>query len=146
MALQRQNAPAEVYHGKEICKQKAMELLDEVRLPRGLLPLDDLEECGIVRETGYVWMKQKKKVEYAFNKIGKICQYAAEVTATVEKHKMKNLTGVKAKELFLWIPIVEISTGSSSSNVYFKSNTGIGRSFPISVFEIEDKKDDNSPE
>ncbi|KAM0985807.1 hypothetical protein ACFX13_013255 [Malus domestica] len=37
----------ELYHGHEICQQKSNELLSETCLPNGLLPLKDIEECGI---------------------------------------------------------------------------------------------------
>lgn len=143
MALQLgndQRAGAEIYHGSEMCKQKSMELLAELGLPKGLLPLEELEETGYVKETGFVWLKQKKKTEHQFKKIGKMVQYGAEITAYVEKYKMKKLTGVKSKELILWITISEISIDDpSSGKIYFKSATGIGKSFPVSAFEIEVK-------
>lgn len=143
MALQLssdQRAQAEIYHGSEICKQKSMELLAELGLPKGLLPLEELEETGYVKETGFVWLKQKKKTEHRFKKIGKMVQYGEEITAYVEKYKMKKLTGVKSKELILWITISEISIDDpSSGKIYFKSATGIGKSFPVSAFEIEVK-------
>ncbi|KAM1328972.1 hypothetical protein ACFX2F_013182 [Malus domestica] len=37
----------ELYHGHEICQQITNELLSETCLPNGLLPLKDIEECGI---------------------------------------------------------------------------------------------------
>jgi len=142
MALQLasdQRAGAEIYHGSEICKQKSMELLAEVGLPKSLLPLEEIEECGYVRETGFVWLKQKKKREHQFKKIGKTVQYGAEISAYVEQHRMKKLTGVKSKELFLWITISEISIDDpSSGKIYFKSSTGVGKTFPASAFEIEE--------
>ncbi|MDK0769759.1 DUF538 domain-containing protein, partial [Clostridium perfringens] len=83
----------ELYHGDEICQQKAKQLLSEISLPNGLLPLKDIEECGIIRETGFVWLKQKKSYTHKFEKIGKLVSYAPEVTAIVEKGKIKKLTG-----------------------------------------------------
>nr|ABK22777.1 unknown [Picea sitchensis] len=142
MALQvanDQRAGAEIYHGSEICKQKSKELLADIGLPTGLLPLDELEETGYVKETGFVWLKQKKKTEHQFKKIGKMVQYGTEITAYVEQRKMKKLTGVKSKELFLWITICEISIDDpSSGKIYFKSSTGVGKTFPASAFEIEE--------
>jgi len=144
MALQldndQQRAGAEIHHGSESCKQKSMELLADIGLPKGLLPLEELEECGYVKETGFVWLKQKKKTEHRFKKIGKMVQYGTEITAYIEQHKMKKLTGVKTKELFLWITISEISIDvTSSDKVYFKSAAGVGKSFPASAFEVEEK-------
>ncbi|KAM7478503.1 hypothetical protein LguiA_026716 [Lonicera macranthoides] len=43
----------EYYTGNDMCAVKSMELLKEVGLPNGLLPLKDIEECGILRDTGF---------------------------------------------------------------------------------------------
>ncbi|WRX23779.1 Protein of unknown function DUF538 - like 10 [Theobroma cacao] len=101
---------SEIYHGDEICQEKSKFLLEEVGMPRGLLPLRDIEECGYVKDTGFVWLKQKKSITHKFEKIGKLVSYAPEVTAVVEQSKIKKLTGTPA---------------------------GLSRSFPVSAFEIE---------
>lgn len=75
----------EYYTGNDMCELKSKELLKEVGLPNGLLPLKDIEECGILRDTGFVWLKQKKKIDHKFEKIGKLVSYAPEVTAYVEQ-------------------------------------------------------------
>jgi len=130
---------AEVYHGDAICKEKSQELLKEVGLPNGLLPLTDIEECGIVRETGFVWLKQKKSVTHKFEKIGKLVSYATEVTAYVEPKRIKKLTGVKTKELLLWITLTDICHDDPSpGKITFKTPAGLYRSFPSSAFEIEE--------
>lgn len=134
-------AKAEVYHGDEICKEKSQELLTEVGLPNGLLPLTDILECGIVRETGFVWLKQKKSITHKFNKIGKLVSYATEVTAVAEKNKIKKLTGVKTKELLLWITLSDIFVDDPpTGKITFKTPTGLFRSFPVSAFEVEGPK------
>jgi hypothetical protein len=46
-----------------------MELPEEVGLPKGLLPIEEVEEYGCVRETSFVWLK---KIEHQFKKIGKV--------------------------------------------------------------------------
>eukprot|EP01018_Ginkgo_biloba_P024177 Gb_40920 [translate_table: standard] len=131
-------AGAEVYHGSEMCKQKALQLLEEMGLPRGLLPLHGLEECGYVKATGFVWLKRKKKLEHRFKTTGKLVSYAPEVTAYVEKYKMKNVSGVKAKELRMWIPLTDMTIDDPSTQmIYCKSALGIGMSFPVQAFETE---------
>ncbi|OIW13465.1 hypothetical protein TanjilG_22256 [Lupinus angustifolius] len=131
---------AEIYHGDEVCQVKSKELLKEIALPNGLLPLKDIEECGYDRESGYVWLKQKKSYTHKFDKIGKLVSYANEVTALVEKGKIKKLSGVKTKELLLWISLNEIFVEDpSTGNITFKTPSGLYRSFPVSAFEIEDK-------
>lgn len=133
-----QKAGAEIYNRSEICRQKSLELFAELGLPKGLLPIEELEEFGYVRETGFVWLKQKKKSEYLFKNIGKVVQYGKEISCYVEHHKMKKVTGVKSKELILWITVSEMSIDDASSGkVYFKSAAGIGKSFPASAFETE---------
>lgn len=136
-------ANAEVYHGDELGKEKSQLLLKEVGLPNGLLPLHDIEECGIVRETGFVWLKQKKSITHKFEKIGKLVSYATEVTAVVEPKRIKKLTGVKTKELLVWVQLSDISVDDPpTGKITFKTPAGLFRSFPVSAFEIEEKAKD----
>ncbi|OMP09417.1 hypothetical protein COLO4_05530 [Corchorus olitorius] len=107
-------------------------------MPRGLLPLRDIEEVGYVKETGFVWLKQKKSITHKFDKIGKLVSYATEVTAVVEKNKIKRLTGVKTKELLIWITLSDIYVDDPpTGKITFKTPAGLSRSFPVSAFEIE---------
>ncbi|KAI9186649.1 hypothetical protein LWI28_019481 [Acer negundo] len=132
-------AKAEIYHGDEICQEKSKELLREIGLPNGLLPLHDIEECGYVRETGHVWLKQKKSINHKFEKIGKPVIYATEVTAVVEKNKIKKLTGVKTKELLVWVTLCDIYVDDPpTGKITFKTPTGLFRTFPVSAFEVEE--------
>ncbi|KAF6138299.1 hypothetical protein GIB67_001449 [Kingdonia uniflora] len=134
-------AKAEIYHGDELGQVKTKELLQEVGLPNGLLPLENIIECGIVRETGFVWLKQKKKIEHKFEKVGKLVSYATDVTAYVEKLKIKKLTGVKVRELLLWITLTEIYIENPLvEKITFKSFTGISKDLPTPAFQIEDVK------
>ncbi|MQM06967.1 hypothetical protein Taro_039794 [Colocasia esculenta] len=66
-------------------------LLQEVGMPRGLLPLLDIMECGYLEETGFVWVKQKKKVEHCFDKVGRMVSYAAKITAYVEEFRIRRV-------------------------------------------------------
>ncbi|GAB2287266.1 hypothetical protein Dimus_021648 [Dionaea muscipula] len=144
-------AKAAIYYGDEICQEKTQLLLREVGLPNGLLPLRDLEECGYVEETGFVWLKQKKKTEHKFDKIGKLVSYATEVTAYVEPYKINQLTGVKVKELLLWISLSNITCsipkpkptpdhdGADTDMLvtFSASAAGFCRTFPAKAFIIE---------
>ncbi|GAA0164287.1 hypothetical protein LIER_19962 [Lithospermum erythrorhizon] len=137
----------EFYTGDEICQEKSKFLLTEVGLPNGLLPLENIEEVGYIESTGFVWLKQKKKKDHKFEKIGRVCQYAQEITAYVEKNKIKKLTGVKAKELLLWVTISDIYIDDNASEkITFKSPTGLFRTFPVPAFQVEvpEKKKDAS--
>ena len=129
---------SEIYHGDEICQEKSKFLLQEIDMPRGLLPLKDIEECGYVKDTGFVWLKQKKSITHKFEKIGKLVSYATEVTAVVEQNKIKKLTGVKTKELLIWITLSDIYLDDPpTGKITFKTPAGLSRSFPVSAFEIE---------
>ncbi|KAJ8771809.1 hypothetical protein K2173_026986 [Erythroxylum novogranatense] len=129
----------EVYHGDEICQEKSKQLLREIGLPNGLLPLHDIEECGIVRETGFVWLKQKKSITHKFEQIGKLVTYATEVTAVVEPNKIKKLTGVKTKELLIWVSLSDIYIDDPSSRkITFQTPAGLFRTFPTSAFMVEE--------
>lgn len=140
MVSEEIKAKAEYYHGDEICQEKSKFLLKEMGLPNGLLPLKDIEECGYVKDTGFVWLKQKKSHTHKFEKIGKLASYATEVTAYVEPGKIKKLTGVKTKELLLWIQLSDIYLDDPPTDrITFKTPTGLFRTFPVSAFQLQDE-------
>ncbi|KAG2637149.1 hypothetical protein PVAP13_2NG502400 [Panicum virgatum] len=97
-------AKAEVYYGDDICQQCTQLLLKEAGLPNGLLPLKDLIECGYVQETGYVWLKQKKRVDHVFQSLGRMVSYGTEITGYAEKGRIKKVKGIKTRELMVWVP------------------------------------------
>ncbi|XP_021763898.1 uncharacterized protein LOC110728568 [Chenopodium quinoa] len=137
--IEKYRENAEIYTGSDICKQKSKELLLEINMPNGLLPMDDIEEVGYNRSTGFVWLTQKKPIQHRFTKIGKQVSYDTHVTAFVENRKMKKLHGVKAKEILIWITLNEICIDDpSSGKITFGTPTGISRIYPISAFEVEE--------
>ncbi|KAK1382592.1 Embryogenesis-associated protein EMB8 [Heracleum sosnowskyi] len=134
-----QRAGAEIVYGGEACHKHSLELLEELGFPKGVLPLQDLVECGRVRETGFVWMKAKAPYEHFFATTNTRVSYSTEVTAYVEKSKMKKMSGVKSKQLLLWVPIVEMSL-IDNKKIYFKTPMGIGKSFAATAFMDEEEK------
>jgi len=113
---------------------KAIELLTEFGLPDGLLPMQDVVECGYNKQTGYVWVTQKKPIVHTFKQISKQVSYSDKITAYLEKGRLRKLTGVKAKEL-LWVSIVDIAVDENDEEkIFFKSFTGIGKTFPVKAF------------
>ncbi|XP_078179803.1 uncharacterized protein LOC144573897 [Carex rostrata] len=57
--------------------------------------------------------------------------------AFVEKGKLKKITGVKTKELLLWLSVVEVyNEEASKQKITFKTGTGLSESFDVSAFEI----------
>ena len=70
--VESHRAGAEVHKANDICKKKTVELLEEVGLPKGLFPMDNIEEVGHNCESGFVWMLQKKNNEHMFNNLNQI--------------------------------------------------------------------------
>ncbi|WOK92353.1 hypothetical protein Cni_G01044 [Canna indica] len=137
-SIENHREGAEVVHGDALCKKKSVQLLQELGLPSGLFPLDDFEEFGYNRKAGFIWLVQRKKKDHTFKKIKRQVSYAAEVTAFVEERKMKKITGVKTKELMLWLSVVEMYVeDASAGKITFKTGTGLSDSFPVPAFELE---------
>jgi hypothetical protein len=137
-AIESHRAGAEVINGDAICRKKTVELLEELGLPMGLLPLEDVQEFGYNRATGFMWLVQgKKKVDHTFKKIKQTVSYAAQVTAFAEKGKLRKITGVKTKELMLWLSVVEVYLPDGSpEKVTFKTGTGLSDTFDAAAFAL----------
>lgn len=113
----------------------AASILQEFELPEGLLPIADVVEVGYVKESGYMWIVQKKKVEHEFKMISKLVSYDTQINGFVEKKRIKKLKGVKAKELMLWPPVSEITINDNQpGKIHFKSLAGITKTFPVEAF------------
>ncbi|CAL9193313.1 unnamed protein product [Musa hybrid cultivar] len=138
-AIEHHRKGAEVYHGDDVCREKTMQLLRELGLPSGLLPLEDIEEVGYNHHDGFVWLTQKKKMNHMFEEIKQLVSYAAEVTAFVEERKLKKITGVKARELLIWFTVVEVCVNdhTSGKKITFRTSTGLSETFPESAFKID---------
>jgi len=136
--IESHRSGAEVVTGDAICRKKSIELLEELGLPKGLLPMEDIQEFGYNRSTGFMWLVQgKKKVEHTFKKIKQTVSYAAEVTAFAEKGRLRKITGVKTKELMLWLSVVEVYVPEASpEKVTFKTGTGLSDSFDATAFAL----------
>ncbi|XVF87173.1 hypothetical protein PTKIN_Ptkin18bG0097800 [Pterospermum kingtungense] len=134
---------AEIYYGEDVCKQKSLEMLEEISLPKGVLPVETVE-FGRNRSTGFVWMKLKKKKEHKFKLINKLVSYNTDITFFAENGRVRKMTGVKSKELFFWVSISDIFIDvSSPGKLFFGIPNGIKGHFPISAFELEDDKNEN---
>ncbi|KAB2009970.1 hypothetical protein ERO13_D10G181650v2 [Gossypium hirsutum] len=116
-------------------QRKIRVLVRRKRFPIGLLTFQDIQECGYVKDTGFVWLRHKKKRELCKLE-DVVLSFDAEITAYFEPKKIKNLTGVKAKEFLIWITLTDIYIDQSSS-ITFKTNlVGLSKSFPMSVFNV----------
>jgi hypothetical protein len=134
-------AKAELYVGDAAGQEKTRFLLAETGLPSGLLPLRDIVECGYVEETGFVWLKQQRKVDHYFAKADRHVSYGTEVSAVAENGRLKNITGVKAKEMLIWVSLHEICLDGGADKkggngkLLCKAIGGLCRSFPVEAFE-----------
>jgi hypothetical protein len=137
--IESHSAGAEVAKGDAVCRKKSIELLEELGLPKGLLPVEDVQEFGYDRAMGFMWLTQgKKKVEHTFKKIKQTVSYAAEVTAFAEKGKLRKITGVKTKELMLWLSVVEVYVPEAAPEVSdtFETGTGLSDTFDAAAFAL----------
>ncbi|KAI3440508.1 uncharacterized protein J3R85_003591, partial [Psidium guajava] len=67
------------------------------------------------------------------------------ITAYVEQGKIKKLTGVKTKELLLWITLSDIYVDDPpTGKITFQTPAGLFRTFPVSAFEVEEEVKDVS--
>ncbi|VFQ60262.1 unnamed protein product [Cuscuta campestris] len=132
---------SEVHTDPEVCKQKTLELLREINMPSGLLPLKDIVEVGRNRENGFVWLQQRKETYHEFQKIGKKVWYDSVVTATVDDRRMKDVSGVKSKELLLWVALSLITVSKKDAEkIVFATPAGLARSYAVSAFEGEEEE------
>ncbi|XP_066374870.1 uncharacterized protein [Miscanthus floridulus] len=124
--IESHRAGAEVNAGDAACRKKSVELLEELSLPKGLLPMEDIQEFGYNRETGDTFKKIKQTVSYA-----------SEVTAIAEKGKLRKITGVKTKELMPWLSVVEVYIPEAMpEKVTFKTSTGLSDTFDGAAFAL----------
>ncbi|KAL2921040.1 NAD(P)H-quinone oxidoreductase subunit M chloroplastic [Bienertia sinuspersici] len=117
-------------------------MLAEMGFPKGLLPMKNVVECGIVRETGFVWMKRSAPTLHYFEGCKTLASYDTEVTCYIDKAKVTKITGVMCKHLFMWVTITDTTIDTPfPTRVHFKSSVlGIGKSFPITDFMTQEEK------
>lgn len=104
-----------------------------------------MEECGMVKETGFIWMKLKTPHQHYFTGAKTLVSYASEVTAYVGKGKIRKVSGIKTKQVMVWVPVGEMYIEDPASEKLWVKALGITKSFPVSAFlvEEEDEKEKN---
>ncbi|KAM7524990.1 hypothetical protein LguiA_014892 [Lonicera macranthoides] len=139
--IESHSSNAEILHGDLICKERSRKLLEDLSLPKGLLPLEEVEEVGYNKTTGFVWLKQKKKTQHKFKGATNTVMYDTVITAFAEDRRLKKVTGVKSKELLIMVAISDISIKDpSSGKITFSTPAGFSRSYPASMFDLEDEQ------
>ncbi|MCO5593630.1 hypothetical protein L7F22_047645 [Adiantum nelumboides] len=127
-----------IFEGEQ-ASAKSIELFEGYGLPNGLLPLKNVVEGGWVEETGFVWLVIREAQKHHFEKANRDCSYDELITCTMSERRMKDIHGVKAKDLGLWVPINEIVVDDKkpSMKITFKSIMGLSRDFPFDNFVLE---------
>ncbi|KAK8577549.1 hypothetical protein V6N13_027819 [Hibiscus sabdariffa] len=81
----------------------------------------------------------KQKAQELLHKMKDIgvSSYASEMTGFLEDGRMRKLTGIKSKEMVIWITLSDISIDQSNPNkIVFTTSMGLSKSFPITAFEV----------
>ncbi|KAE8008612.1 hypothetical protein FH972_005107 [Carpinus fangiana] len=77
-----------------------------------------------------IWLKQKRKKEHRFRLIGRTVSYDTEVMGFMEEHRMRRLTGVKSKELLIWVSFSEVYIDDLGfGKITFANPTRISKTF-----------------
>jgi len=115
--------------------EKVMDIMESYCLPGGLMAMKDVLEAGIMEETGQVWIKQKCESKHHYKKADKHVKVSANITCKVEKNKIKNIKGVKARDMMLWVPVNEMEVDEKNpGKIHFRSIGGLTRTFPVEYF------------
>lgn len=138
IASNRENAV--VVTGKVAIKKKMSELLKNAKFPLGVMPVDEAVELGHNPSTGFLWVIRKKKLEHFFKGINRKATLDTEVTGFLEERKMKKITGIKAKELMIWVSLTDFRIDDpASGKIIFTATAGITKTFLVSAFEDDDE-------
>ncbi|XP_074356764.1 uncharacterized protein At5g01610-like [Apium graveolens] len=141
IASHRENAV--IVTGKVAIKKKMSELLKKAKFPLGVMPVDEAVELGHNPSTGFLWVTRKKKLEIFFKGINKKATFDTDVTGFLEEHRMKKITGIKAKELMIWVSLTDFRIDDpASGKIIFTGTAGITKTFSISAFEEEEEEEE----
>ncbi|XP_015065502.1 uncharacterized protein LOC107010728 [Solanum pennellii] len=124
-----------VKKGHEEGFKMMISLLEEFEFPLGIFPVADVIEVGFVKNTGYMWIKQAKKVEHKFKMFHTPASYDTEISGYIEKRRIKKVKGMKAKGPIVSPPVNEmIVDDPPNGNIQFKGLAGISRTLPLEFF------------
>ncbi|KAL3682189.1 hypothetical protein R1sor_000211 [Riccia sorocarpa] len=109
-------------------KVKASALFTQHHIPLALFPLATIEEFGCNDQSGMFWMKQKAKSSTEFAHAELVAMYHTTVSGNVEMNRVKNLKGLKVKEmkgreLYLSVPYDEILIEDDEIHLRSKNHT-----------------------
>lgn len=115
--------------------EKSIDIMESYGLPGGLMGVTDVLEAGIVEESGQVWIKQKSESQHYYKKADRHVRFSTNITCKMEKMKMKNIKGVKVRDMIFWVPVNEIEVDEKNPDkLYIRSIGGLTRTFPVEYF------------
>ncbi|KAE8708849.1 Detected protein of unknown function [Hibiscus syriacus] len=132
---------AEIYNEPSVCRQKVEELLDQCHIPKGLMPLTNLVELGHNNSSGFIWLKQAKATKYKFKELG-ATSYGPEITAFIKDRELKSLTGIKSKEMIIWVTLAHVTVDDSEDpgKITFSTTMGLSKTYPLTAIEDDPKE------
>ncbi|KAI5060790.1 hypothetical protein GOP47_0025210 [Adiantum capillus-veneris] len=119
--------------GHDVCFRNASDLLEAMGLPGGLLPMENVVDCGFDKKSGLVWIRQKKPTRHFFHRIRRTVSFGTEVRAYISPNRLHSVSGVHARELLLWAPVGDVSL-IDEDKLKFKTYGGISKTFPADAF------------
>lgn len=115
--------------------EKGIDIMESYSLPGGLMAVTDVLEAGIVEESGQVWIKQKSESQHYYKKADRHVRFSSNITCKIEKMKMKNIKGVKVRDMIFWVPVNEIEVDEKNPDkLYIRSIGGLTKTFPVEYF------------
>ncbi|MCO5559380.1 hypothetical protein L7F22_012979 [Adiantum nelumboides] len=118
--------------GHDVCFRNASDLLEVMGLPGGLLPVENVVNCGFDKKSGLVWIRQKKPSRHYFRRIRRTVSFDTEVRAYISPNRLQSVSGVHAREFLLWAPVGDVSL--VDDKLKFKTYGGISKTFPADAF------------
>ncbi|TYJ40131.1 hypothetical protein E1A91_A04G118200v1 [Gossypium mustelinum] len=105
------------------------------------MPLNHLNEFGYKKTTRFIGLKQEKAFKYLFKKLG-LTSYGAEITTLTGDCQLKRLTGVKSKEMMIWITLFDVFMDDTKvpRKNYFANLMGFSQSYLTTTVEDELKE------
>ncbi|KAA3463772.1 DUF538 domain-containing protein [Gossypium australe] len=105
------------------------------------MPLNHLNEFGYKKTTRFIGLKQENTFKYLFKELG-LNSYGAEITMLTGECQLKRLTGVKSKEMMIWITLFNVFVDDTKvpRKIYYANLMGLSQSYPATTIEDEPKE------
>ncbi|KAH1039930.1 hypothetical protein J1N35_041673 [Gossypium stocksii] len=105
------------------------------------MPSNHFNEFHYKKTTRFIGLKQEKTFKYLFKEL-RLTSYGAKITTLTGDCQMKRLTGVKGKEMMVWITLFDVFVDDTKVHrkIYFANLMGFSQSYLVTTVEDEPKK------